>query len=164
MVFGAVRSFVYAAGVVTKRPYLRMLGLRGVAEYALKQCRYDVTEAKASELLSLAAQFHSDWYYGNALHHGYLLRGLAALARNDFIAAGTDLLAAGRTPGSPQLNSFGPNMRLARDLLVAGYAAPVIEYFRLCGVFWKRDNGKLQRWAEEVRAGTVPDFGPHLVY
>jgi hypothetical protein len=72
------------------------------------------------------------------------------------------LLAAGRTSGSPNLNSFGPNMRLARDLLERGRQDVVLEYFELCRVFWPRRE--LDRWAEQVKAAEMPDFGANLAY
>lgn len=72
------------------------------------------------------------------------------------------LLEAGRTPGSPQLSSFGPNMQLARELLEAGETRPVLEYFELCRKFWP--SPALDAWAAEVRAGQIPEFGANLKY
>ena len=97
------------------------------------------------------------------------------MEQGDIGVAEEELLAAGRTPGSPQLNSFGPNMYLARALLKAGKRDGVIEYLELCKAFWhvssvpaKGDrltgNEALDRWIEEIRRGEVPDFGPQLVY
>jgi hypothetical protein len=73
-------------------------------------------------------------------------------------AAREHLLAAGGTPGSPQLYSFGPSMALATELLDAGEREAVREYFRLCAAFWKQGHGLLERWAPDVVAGKVPDF------
>ena len=54
---------------------------------------------------------------------------------NDPIAALANayLLAVGRTPGSPQLNSFGPNMALAAELLQKEVRDTVLQYFELRG-------------------------------
>jgi hypothetical protein len=49
-----------------------------------------------------------------------MVLGQVALRRGDAKKAASFLLAAGKTWGSPQLNSFGPNMPLANDLLAAG--------------------------------------------
>jgi hypothetical protein len=118
----------------------------------------------AAELLSLAEQFSADWYYGNAVHYGHLVLGEVALARGDRSGAATELLAAGHTRGSPQLNSFGPNMRLAKALLQTGERASVLEYLQSCESFWAMGHRQLHDWAELVRTGGIPDFGANLVY
>ena len=46
-------------------------------------------------------------------------------------------MAAGATPGSPQLDSFGPNMTLAKELLEKGQPDVVLHYFALCKNFWE---------------------------
>ena len=66
--------------------------------------------------------------------------------------------------GSPQMNSFGPNMSLAKDLLEKGERQAVLDYFELCRKFWKMDNGRLNDWSQEVKAGKIPDFGANMVY
>jgi hypothetical protein len=60
------------------------------------------------------------------------------------------------------LNSFGPSMILAREMLEAGERETVLEYLRLCRSFWKADEGRLERWTQEIKAGRTPDFGPSL--
>jgi hypothetical protein len=102
------------------------------------------------------------WNYGNMLHHGRLVRGRIALLKGDIVQAKAHLLAAADTPGSPQLNSFGPNMTLAKELLESGERQVVLEYFKRCGNFWK--EGVLDFWSSEVREGRAPDFGANLYY
>jgi hypothetical protein len=55
-------------------------------------------------------------------------------------------------------------MRLARDLLLAGERAAVVEYLELCKPLW--DEGRreqvLDRWIATIRAGRMPDFGQQL--
>src|SRR5438046_1216100 len=60
------------------------------------------------------------WYYGNVVHEANQILGLAALQQGNVRLARHYLLAAGKTPGSPQLDSFGPNMVLAQKLLERG--------------------------------------------
>jgi hypothetical protein len=96
------------------------------------------------------------------VHHGNLILGRIALRDGDMEKAKEHLLAAGQTPGSPQLNSFGPNMALARELLEKGEKQAVLEYFERCGSFWKR--AELESWARDVKAGEIPDFGANLDY
>src|SRR3982751_4597144 len=77
------------------------------------------------------------WDEGNLVHMGHLLLGHVALRQGNVDEAGARLLEAGRTPGSPQLDSFGPNMSLAARLLEAGRPAVVLEYFDECERFWR---------------------------
>jgi tetratricopeptide (TPR) repeat protein len=118
----------------------------------------------ATELLNLAPQFHEDWNYGNAIQDGNLVLGRIAVREGRMDEAKQYLGKAGESPGSPQMDTFGPNMSLAKDLLEKGDRQIVLEYFDACRKFWKKDNGRLDRWARDVRAGNIPDFGPNLVY
>jgi hypothetical protein len=93
-----------------------------------------------------------------------MVLGRVALRKGDVEAAKRELIEAGRTPGSPQLNSFGPNMSLAKDLLERKETDTVVAYFELCGKFWKMEQGNLRRWGVLAKAGEMPDFGPNLVY
>ena len=47
-----------------------------------------------------------------------------------------ELRAAGHTPGSPQLDSFGPDIRLAWDLLQRGQDQAVLDYLHDVARFW----------------------------
>jgi hypothetical protein len=164
---GALRPLplcLFLVGRVTGLRYPKLLGLRTAAERALAKGNHAQAAALASELLTLAEHFRDDWYYGNAVHQANVLLGRAALARGDTTVAKSRLLAAGATPGSPQLNSFGPNMSLALDLIRAGERAAVLEYLALCKRFWDLGSATLDQWSSEVAAGREPSFGPHLTY
>ena len=144
--------------------YPRFIRLADWSKRAVDRGENDRAARFAHKLLALAKSYPGDWNYGNAIHHGHLVLGRVALAAGDLEAARTELLEAGRTPGSPQLNSFGPNMRLANDLLAAGEARAVREYFDLCRNFWKMGSQHLDRWSEDIAAGRAPKFGPNLLY
>lgn len=106
------------------------------------------------------------WNSGNRIHHGNLVLGRIALREGNIEAAKSRLIAAGKTPGSPQLNSFGPNMALAKALLEIGEREAVLEYFRLCSKFWNSDRAKekLDNWSVLSAAGRIPDFRANLDY
>jgi hypothetical protein len=87
-----------------------------------------------------------------------------ALLDGDIATARAELLLAGETPGSPQLDSFGPNMRLAKELLQAGENAIVLEYFELCQRFWVMGAQRLSQWSAAIYESRMPDFGPNLRY
>lgn len=154
----------YVIGTRFRRPYARMLGLREVAERDLEKGRGDAAETKARELLALAERFPGDWYHGNAIHHGHLLVGRAAMLRGDHDRAEAELLAAAQTPGSPQLDSFGPNCRLAAELLTVGRTEAVVEFLRRCDRFWDREASQSPKWTAQIRDGIVPEFGANLLY
>lgn len=115
---------------------------------------------RAQKLLGDSVRFRGDWNYGNAVHYANLYLGRIALERGDVREARTRLLAAGRTPGSPQLDDFGPDMTLADELLEHGESAVVLAYFRECDRFWgNKSKNRLNEWSAAVRAGRKPDFG-----
>lgn len=126
----------------------------------------DLQKAKSysNELLVLAEQFRNNWNYGNATHVANLVLGRVALASGDIEAAKAYLLESGKTIGSPQLNSFGPNMTLAKALLEKGERDVVLEYFKLCANFWEMGRDRLDAWAAAVKEGETPNFGANLLY
>ncbi len=104
------------------------------------------------------------WDYGNAIHIGHLILGHVELRTGNVAAARRHLLASAETPGSPQLGSFGPNMSLARDLLLMGQRDVVMKYLTRLEDLWPDRNGMLPAWKRHLRAGAMPDFGANLVY
>jgi Flp pilus assembly protein TadD len=118
----------------------------------------------AEDLLKAATKHPKNWNYGNAIHHGNNVLGRIALKKGNAKQADEFLLKAGQTPGSPQLDSFGPNMSLAKELLEAGEKDTVLQYFELCRKFWKSGGDRLDRWTKEVAAGLAPQFGANMVY
>jgi len=99
------------------------------------------------------------WNSGNRTHYGNIFLGRVALLRDDIDSAKEHLISAGKTTGSPQLNSFGPDMTLARELLKVDENGVVLEYFELCRKFWAHHLDKLDDWKVLVEGGRIPDFG-----
>jgi hypothetical protein len=120
----------------------------------------------AESLLKNSSQFKSSYAYGNAIHHGNLVLGRIQLINGDLAGARQFLLKAGQTPGSPQLDSFGPNMTLAKELLEAKESKSVLEYLDACAKFWKTDAAKvtIQTWKNEILSGSIPNFRGNLLY
>jgi len=142
----------------------RFYALRDAARESFNAGQTEEARRYANELIELAKEFPSNWNYGNAIHQGNLVLGRIAVKEGDLGAARDYLLKAGNTTGSPQLNSFGPNMSLAKDLLEQGDRETVLQYFDLCRQFWKPEFSKLDDWSEQVTAGKIPDFGANLLY
>ena len=117
----------------------------------------------ARELLALAeSHYQQNWNYGNAIHAGQTLLGHVALENGNVKESAEHLLLAGLTPGSTQLNSMGPGMGLAMELITAGETGAVLKYFDLCRDFWKPGAERLDLWSSQVLEGKTPDFGLNL--
>jgi len=137
-----------------------------LADLAKAEVNNDLTYAKelAEELLHLSSVQPKDWNYGNAVHFGNMVLGQVALRQGNIEQAEEYLLKSAATDGSPQLNTFGPNMSLAKDLLVSGSSDAVLEYFELCSKFWEMSRDRLEVWSLQVQEGKTPDFGANLFY
>jgi len=126
--------------------------------------KIDDAKDYAEELLKLAASFKPNWNYGNAIHKGNIVLGRIAVRNNDIEKAKIYLHNAGATLGSPQLDSFGPNMTLAKELLEKSEADSVVKYLRQCKNFWEMDDDKLEFWTHQISNGKSPKFGANLLY
>jgi hypothetical protein len=120
--------------------------------------RFSDAKVFAERAISLAPVFRTDWNYGNAVHLGHTVLGLLALREGDVDLAADELRKSGDTPGSPQLNTFGPTMQLAKELLQAGHIAPVLSYLKQCRGFWRMGSTWLDLWESEVSSGHIPNF------
>jgi len=142
----------------------RFYALNNAAKEAFNIENYTDAKKYAQELQNLTPVFKKNWNYGNAVQDFNLVLGRLAVKDGNILKAKEYLLAAGNSPGSPQMDTFGPNMSLAKDLIEKGEKEIVIEYLKLCSAFWDMDRGRLKKWITEVEAGKTPDFGANLVY
>jgi len=142
----------------------RFYALNRAAKNALKAGQTAAAKNFAEELEKLTPQFKDNWNYGNAIQDANLVLGRLALAAGNLDEAKQRLLASAKSKGSPQMNTFGPNMSLAKELLAKGEKETVLAYFELCGKFWAMGTDRLKAWTEIVNKGGTPDFGPNLLY
>lgn len=142
----------------------RFYALNDAAKESFETGKIEDARKYAAELLTAASNYPSDWNYGNAIQDGNIVLGRIAVRENKIDDAKQHLLAAGNSHGSPQMNSFGPNLTLARDLLEKGETNTVLQYFNECSKFWKMDYGKLDDWSNAVKTGQSPNFGANLLY
>jgi RNA polymerase sigma factor (sigma-70 family) len=140
----------------------RFHNLDQLAQMALDAGELEKARTYAASLLQQAGTPQAGWNYGDAIYRGNLVLGRIALRSGNLAEAEQYLLAAGQTTGSPKLDSFGPNMTLAKELLEQGQKDAVLQYFQLCGRFWKSD--KLAAWTQQINQGVMPDFGGNLAY
>jgi hypothetical protein len=118
----------------------------------------------SEDLLRQAESWKEDWNYGNAIHYANVVLGRIALVNKEPEKARAYLLKAGKTPGSPQLKSFGPDMLFASEMLKRGETEIVLQYFDLCEKFWVMGSEQLKDWRSKVKSGGTPDFGPNVRY
>ncbi len=130
-----------------------------LAKAALEAGDLDKASSYARELL---ADHAGD---SQAIHDGHMVLGVVSLRRGNVIEAKHHLHESVQlTANAAVLSSFGPNMRLAKELLEKGETAAVLEYFDACRAFWKMGAKKLDAWSAAVRDGRTPDFGANLSY
>lgn len=147
----------------------KVLGL--MAEAALESgSELGEVKGAAQEMLANNTNVKS-WNYGNVIYSANELLGRVALREGNLDAAKKYLVAAGKTKGSPQLNSFGPGFTLARELAEKGERDAVIEFLDLVGLFWANPAEKkegnvrnvattnrqqLDTWKQQLRDGKIP--------
>lgn len=147
-------------------------GLRlSLGRAAVEAGELELAEQHAAETLRNNTDTEK-WDYGNIIHNANQILGRCALRNGKLAAAKRYLLAAGATPGSPQLNSFGPKMSLARELAQRGEMETVLKYLDLVAKFWanpdqetraifkrcaREHRDQLDAWKKRLRAGNVPD-------
>lgn len=142
----------------------KFYALNDAAKESYIMGKYEESQKYADELLLLSKNYPDNWNYGNAIQDYHIVAGKISLKDGNVTSSIEHLLSAGMSPGSPQMNSFGPNMRLAKELLTCGETKVVLEYFKLCKNFWALDNGKIDEWTQTVKKGDLPDFGCNLIY
>ncbi len=118
----------------------------------------------AEELRDLLPSFEGHWNLHHNVEAVHVVFGRLALREGKVEEAKQHLLESAQGSGSPTMSSFGPNMSLARDLLLAGESETVLEYFDLCRKFWEMGSDNLDEWIMYVNAGRMPEFGANLVY
>ena len=138
----------------------REVFLADLAQNAFVAGQYD----KAREYAEAALHDNSGgWNQGNRTHWGHLTLGRIAFAEGNIEEAKHRLIAAAMIQGSPQLNSFGPDMTLAEELLEAGEKDVVLKYFersRILGVGQRR-SGRLDsigQIRQEARLQQKPEI------
>jgi hypothetical protein len=150
-----------ANGRHTLRRRLRQQAhLPSIAAAALEAGDLEAAAVYAQQMLGggMSPSGPGDWNAGNLIHHGHITLGRLALLAGDTDGAAQHLLAAGSTPGSPELDAFGPDLDLANQLLDHGRADVVEDYLRRCQRFWNLGGDKLQRWITQLQTGDRPNL------
>jgi hypothetical protein len=134
----------------------RFYSLDDLIKSAYEANDLSLANSLANEYLRLASTYRCNWNYGNAIHDANRYLGLISLKDGDQAAAVDYLLKSGKSTGSPQLNSFGPDLDLADALLQAGHAEPVKVYLGDIKKFWKMENGQVDERLAGIDKGERP--------
>lgn len=150
----------------------RFYALGNAARNALKEGKVKEAKALAKELARVTPEYRDNWNYGNAVANANQILGQIALSKGDLEEAKKHLLASANSKGSPQLNSFGPNFKLAGKLAEKGEYRTVIQFLAQVKMFWANPNDRreanskhvagmhlqqLDSWRKQLQAGKVPD-------
>lgn len=117
----------------------------------------------AAEYLELATVYRCNWNHGNAVHDANRFLGLMSVKSGIIDDAAQYLLKAGKSTGSPQLNTFGPELDLANELLKRGNVETVKQYLKDIKSFWRMDNGQVATWLVSIENGEKPELNRFAV-
>lgn len=130
----------------------------------LKNGNYDLAESLAKELLKISSEFKDNWNYGNAIHHSNTILGLVEIKKGNIDKAVKFLRKSGDTPGSPQLDSYGPSFCLAMELLLHDRSEDVLNYLSQVDRFWEYGYKELPKWIEVIKKDDIPESWQRLQY
>lgn len=150
----ALRAYENAYSNSTAKEQEDSFVLKPIAESAFKSGDLDKAGEYANKMLAAAINNKKD---GNLVYYGNFILGMIAVKKENIDAAGKYLLEAGKSAGSPQLNSFGPDMSLAQELLTRGKREIVQEFLKECFKFWKY-GGTCEELIKEMENGGTPDL------
>lgn len=150
---------------------------------ALTEKKWDKVETYANEYLKVAETYKDNWNFGNAIFDSHMALTSLALQKGNKKLAIEHLILASKTPGSPQLDSFGPfNSPLhtapVLELSKLNEKKALIEFAQNCKKFlssispnvktpeqqalntkvmkWNLDS--MDRFIEQIQINQTPDF------
>lgn len=117
------------------------------------------SEARARQLLELAARNATDELYGDAVFEAHMILGKVSAQRGDRKTAARELLAAAATPGSARIRQGQFEMNLPRALVDLGERSAVAEFLERMAPKTTRAK-QFEEWAAEIRKGVNPELLP----
>lgn len=140
--------------------YSRWAWLDDAAELAYQIEDYDKAKKYSLESLSISGNYISDWNYGNSIHNANMILGRLSLRDGDVNKAKEYLLESAKSKGSPQLDTFGPSLALAKELLDIGEKTVVLSYLKSITLFWQMDKGCVKRWIKQIENDEIKKSCP----
>ena len=139
----------------------RFYDLKALIDSAFDAGDYGRTRDLAQQYLELASVYRCNWNYGNAIHESNRILGLIALEYDDNAGAANYLIKAGQSTGSPQLDSFGPELDLANELLSRGESKAVLQYLLGVKEFWEGHEALIDGWIQKIYQGEHVQLTPY---
>ena len=136
----------------------RFYELDGLINEQYENGNYLETKELIKEYLELALIYNNNWNYGNAIHDANRILGLISYKEGKIDEATRHLIKSSESTGSPQLDTFGPEMNLANLLLKEGKIEEVKTYLTGITKFWDMDNGAVEGWLKQIEAGEIPEL------
>ncbi len=133
-----------------------------LAAYNLQ--KYPDAAEFASRSIAIAESFKENCNYSNTIHYGHTVLGLLALREGNLKRAIDELHASSHVTGSRLLESFGPLMQLAKELLQRGQSEPVLIYLHQCRTFWRMGEPWIPIWEKKIARGAIPNFFMNLYF
>jgi len=132
-------------------------------ERAVKTKNCPTIQNVAGELLAIAPYYSSNWNYGNAIFDGHMAYAWCAVKEKKIESALNHLDEAAKTPGSPQLNTFGPpyhDMSVLSELLKEGHKKEVTLFLVKLKRFWDSEfsDDYFDYWEKEIEHKRIPKF------
>lgn len=118
----------------------------------------DSAKSLIAEYLELADIYRCNWNYGNAIHDANRMLGLISLKNGNIDEAAGYLLKSGKSTGSPQLDTFGPELNLANELLKLGRTEEVLIYLNDIKSFWERNDDQINQWIGKIENDEKPEI------
>lgn len=156
--------------------------LEKLLDRAIAEKKWDKVEFYALEYLNTAKSYQKNWNFGNAIFYGNMALASVSIQKHDNKSAIKHIILASLTPGSPQLNSFGPfNDSLYTEplfeLFKLGERNSLIEFAQNCKKFLKDSSEKetpenhklhesvskwnidsMDRFINQIQTNQTPDF------
>jgi len=137
----------------------KILNFVRIIETALLANMLDEVSKYSNILLKVIREYHKEGAPdGDVIHDVNIVLGQMAFQLGNIEQAKIHLVDAGKTPGSPKLDSFGPDTTLAEKLLSIGELDTVINYLELCKKFWEINPDKLDKWIDLIKNGKIPEL------
>lgn len=141
---------------LAKEPGTRFSVLVPMAYAALNAGELKKAKRYSRQALRLSPEFKTNWSYGSILNQAHSILGRVALKAGHIRVAKKELLESANTPGSPELNYYGPSFELVTDLARRGEWDAVAQYLKSIKRFWNK--AVLEKWAGDIAARRVPNF------
>ncbi|GEM_PF-2960128 len=132
-------------------------------ERAVKSKDCPKMQSLAGELLAIAPYYSSNWNYGNAIFDGHMAFAACAVKEKKIDSAINHINEAAKTPGSPQLSTFGPpyhDMSALSELLKEGRKKEVKLFLSNLKRFWDSEFSQdyFDFWEKEIEQNRIPNF------